>query len=76
MIDYEDAILARQEMMEIWEDDPDSPYLGHFKDGEYIVVDESGLERASFNNWMDAYSYCLDHEDCMIYHYGWPADEY
>lgn len=24
MLDYEDMILARQEMIEIWEDDPDS----------------------------------------------------
>lgn len=27
MIDYEDLILQRQENIEIWEDDPDSPYL-------------------------------------------------
>lgn len=25
--DYEDLILQRQEMVEIWEDDPDSPFL-------------------------------------------------
>ena len=28
MIDYEDLILERQENIEIWEDEPDSPYLG------------------------------------------------
>ena len=27
MIDYEGMILARQEAIEIWEDDPDSEYL-------------------------------------------------
>ncbi len=27
MIDYEDLILERQENREIWEDEPDSPYL-------------------------------------------------
>ncbi len=27
MIDYEDLILERQENIEIWEDEPDSPYL-------------------------------------------------
>lgn len=27
MRDYEDLILQRQENIEIWEDDPDSPYL-------------------------------------------------
>ncbi len=26
-IDYEELILMKQEMIEIWEDDPDSPYL-------------------------------------------------
>lgn len=72
MIDYEDAILARQEMVEIWEDDPDSPYLGHFKDDEYIAVDERGLERASFDNWADANNYCHVHEDCTVFHYGRP----
>lgn len=27
MVDYEDLILQRQELIEIWEDDPDSPFL-------------------------------------------------
>lgn len=37
MIDWEGMILARQEAIEIWEDDPDSPYL----DEEWIdVTDE------------------------------------
>ena len=27
MIDYEGMILARQEALEIWEDDPESEYL-------------------------------------------------
>ena len=27
MIDYEGLILQRQELIEIWEDDPDSPFL-------------------------------------------------
>lgn len=36
MIDYEGMILARQEAIEIWEDDPDSPYL----DEEWIDVTE------------------------------------
>ena len=27
MINYEDLILQRQENIEIWEDEPDSPYL-------------------------------------------------
>lgn len=34
MPDYEDMILARQEEMEIWEDEPDSPYLGASADEE------------------------------------------
>lgn len=34
MLDYEDMILARQEEMEIWEDDPDDPYLGLSVDDE------------------------------------------
>ena len=33
---WEDMILARQEAIEIWEDDPDSPYL----DEEWIDVTE------------------------------------
>lgn len=36
MIDYEDMILARQEAIEIWEDEPDSPYLDEWID----VIDE------------------------------------
>lgn len=37
MIDWEGLIQARQEAIEIWEDDPDSPYL----DDEWIdVTDE------------------------------------
>lgn len=39
MPDYEDMILARQEEMEIWEDEPDSPYLG------VSAVDESEVYR-------------------------------
>ena len=35
MIDYEDLILARQEEIEIREDEPDSPYLH-----EKVVCDE------------------------------------
>ena len=27
MVDYEALILERQELQEIWEDDPDSPFL-------------------------------------------------
>lgn len=27
MIDYESLILARQDAQEIWEDEPDSPYI-------------------------------------------------
>jgi hypothetical protein len=27
MIDYESLILARQDALEIWEDEPDSPYI-------------------------------------------------
>lgn len=27
MNDYEDLILQRQELIEIWEDDPESPFL-------------------------------------------------
>lgn len=33
MIDYEDLILQRQELMEIWEDDPDAAAaLGYWWD--------------------------------------------
>ena len=36
MIDYEAMILERQENIEIWEDDPDSPYLSqHFDSGNW-----------------------------------------
>lgn len=36
MIDYEARILERQENTEIWEDDPDSPYLRqHFDSGNW-----------------------------------------
>ena len=36
MIDYEALILERQENIEIWEDDPDSPYLNqHFDSGNW-----------------------------------------
>jgi len=33
-IDYEALILARQEATEIWEDDPDSPFLNGWSPGE------------------------------------------
>ena len=36
MIDYEALILERQENIEIWEDEPDSPYLNqHFDSGNW-----------------------------------------
>lgn len=36
MIDYEALILERQENIEIWEDEPDSPYLNqHLESGNW-----------------------------------------
>lgn len=31
--DYEGLILEKQEDIEIWEDDPESPYLGTYEEG-------------------------------------------
>ena len=41
MPDYEDMILARQEMMEIFEDDPD--IYESLIDGDYFETDELDL---------------------------------
>ena len=35
MCDYESLILAKQEAMEIYEDDPDSPFLSE-RDKKYL----------------------------------------
>lgn len=37
--DYEDLILERQEAIEVWEDEPDSPYL-NYRAPEKVVCDE------------------------------------
>ena len=37
--DYEDLILERQEAVEVWEDEPDSPYINRFSP-EKVVCDE------------------------------------
>lgn len=39
-LDYESMVMERQEATEIWEDDPDSPYLNGWHPGEEEEQDD------------------------------------
>lgn len=46
MIDYESLILARQDALEIWEDEPDSPYI---ENDNFCSYEEGGKIKKCFD---------------------------